>query len=482
MDRSPFAQLSLSIAVSLLYTLLSHSNVMAAEIVDYKPNCIAQTIRPVSLSITSSKYQAPQKPEQSQAFKDALERLRQIADERGADTILLTDVRNSVINSSKTSALSAHSDRKEIKTSQLRTHLQAQLFTQCADDKTFSAEAAPFSHDGYKLQRIEFEYTFEVPEIKSAANLAASIDLPPAVVSLETGVYGAQLGMSKAQVLALLGPASIEIPAQNHLTLWGYGRHIWLVFQSSTLISISSESDLLTAYGRNLIEFREGFDDTLWSVQNLLPQKASRLDADKQLDRWITRRTDDTLTLTGKGNQLALTFETFHPDSASDPQSLLTGFTLSEAQSHSVKQPQTDRLNLAQKDWLMTHLAPQYHGKRPLLTQFQQQFPHMTKLAISGSGEWWIIGNLLQVQFDDEQLRKTKLSQGVFQAISDKQFSEEVSSLAIPTLKQGLLAQYTDATDNFDAVDIYRDKFAIFAKYDSYDDDALLYEVEIDYF
>lgn len=93
-----------------------------------------------------------------------------------------------------------------------------------------------------------------------------------------------------------------------------------------------------------------------------------------------------------------------------------------------------------------------------------------------------IIGNLLQLQFDDEQLRKTKLSQGVFQAISDKQFREEVNALAIPTIKQGLLAQYTDATDNFDAVDIYRDKFAIFAKYDSYDDDALLYEVEIDYF
>ena len=44
------------------------------------------------------------------------------------------------------------------------------------------------------------------------------------------------------------------------------------------------------------------------------------------------------------------------------------------------------------------------------------------------------------------------------------------------------MLQFSDAIDNFEFVDIERPEYTMQAKYDSYEDDAVLYELEFSYF
>lgn len=57
-----------------------------------------------------------------------------------------------------------------------------------------------------------------------------------------------------------------------------------------------------------------------------------------------------------------------------------------------------------------------------------------------------------------------------------------IERLGLPTDKQSLLHEYSDAIDNFDSVDIERDTFALLATYESDEDTAEIYELELNYF
>ena len=109
----------------------------------------------------------------------------------------------------------------------------------------------------------------------------------------------------------------------------------------------------------------------------------------------------------------------------------------------------------------------------------------MSRLNISATGIWWLIGDHLQVQYNDERLSKIKVSPAVFAATqNDTQapFLQAIIQLGLPTNKQSQLKQYADADDNIDMVDLERDDFYLVAKYESDEANSEIYELEIEYF
>ncbi|WP_281212381.1 hypothetical protein [Shewanella insulae] len=451
-----------------------------ARILDKHPNCIETTLAPISLTLTSKKYPAETRPLESEAFKAALTQLTQQATDKGAEVIVLTQVSNHILSKSKAKRLSQRSSQETVKVTQLKTHLEAELYRLCEHDKSLSQQATSYDSNGYEIHQSQFEYTFEPPTPKSAAKLAAAKTLPPAIVSLDEGVYGATLGMKPEELYQLLGPASIELPLTSENFAWGYGRHLWFVFTKEHLAAISTDFGPLNSTGKNLIDYRDGFDDAPWLINGKIAYRTPITQVLHTLGLKQTKKGSNHLQLSDGDRQLVLNFDTFSQSGEAKPESLFTGFSLYQdrkALSVQGKQPSTDTLSP-----LLKQLTPSYSGERPGLKQIQKTYPTMAKLAISGDGEWWLLGNHLQLKFDDDTLHKVRVASGIYQQASDAALTELWDKMAIPSQKDKLLAQFQQANDEFDSVDIYEESYSLVAKYDSYDDDAALYELEITYF
>ncbi|RTR34160.1 hypothetical protein [Shewanella atlantica] len=475
--------LSLYLTLPLSFPILA-TTAPLATISDYKPNCITQTFASIRLDASSTNYDALQKPEQSEAFSDALTHLRQLATEQGADTLLLTNVTNHILNFTKENTRPGPSDGRVIKETSLQTHLEAQAFIVCKADKTLSNIRAPFSSDGYKVRTIEYKFTLQIPKTESAATLAQAITLPSDTVSIEEGVYGIKPGMSASQTSERLGPPSIEIQLKNKEVARGYGRSLWFIFSGDRLTQITSDLKLLSGYGRNMIAFRDGFDDTPWKISGVVEHKSPFEEVKQALETQITAEKNDVLLIEKDKQRLSLQFETFHPNSASNPELLFTNFNLAFMET-----PKTTNQALApaeltqpQKQWLYNHLNIE-RKNRPTLDEVIAAIPSINKLNISNHDEqWWLAGNFIQLHFSEQRLQKIKVSESIFARQSEESLLNTVEKLGLPKDKQSLLHEYGDAIDNFDSVDIERDTFTLLATFDSDEETAETFELEIDYY
>ncbi len=452
---------------------------ISAKIYDKKPSCIEQTLTPISLTLTSHKYPADTKPLESEAFKAALAQLVQQATEQGAEAILLTQVGNHIVSKMKQKKLSQRSQQEMVKMTQLKTHLEAELYRLCDHDKSLSQQAAAYDSKGYEIRQSHFEYTFEPPTPKSAAKLAAAKTVPPALVSLDKGVYGATLGMSPEAIYELLGPASIELPLSAQDFAWGYGRQLWFVFTKKRLSAISTDFSPLNNTGQNLIDYRDGFDGAPWLINGEFAYRTPMSQVSQALGINQAKRRDQ-LKLSDGNRHLTLNFDTFHQNKDAAPEAQLTGFSLYQDKGKlTLRGKQPDKESLSP---LLQRLTPSLPQDRPSLQQLQKTYPTMARLAISSDGEWWLLGNHLQLKFNGDTLHKVKLASGIYQQMDDADLTELCESMAIPSRKNKLLEQFDQANDEFDSVEVSENNFSLVAKYDSYDDDATLYELEIVYF
>lgn len=457
-----------------------------ATILDYQPSCISERLSPLAIDVIAQDYVDPGTTEESQAFKQALQELQAQASQLGANAIALTSVKNHLMRATKqlTVSYTRSVSKHEKTTTRLTTHLEADLFKLCSHDTSLTSKRTKFNSQGYPIQSFSYAYTMALPIDQSPASLAKSIKVPAAEISLASGAYGITLGMQAEQVSAHLGPPSIEIGLESNKSAWGYGRSHWFIFSDTQLIEINSHASFITAYGRNLIDPRDGFDDVRWKVNGTVAQKTNMDTASKLLPKAKKLTRNNTLKLSNVDSQLQLTFEKFHPNSLEDPISLLTEYRLQTQGNLDKNQHYSAHLPTISELGRLTYLLNiKRENDKPSLNQLQNIYPTMSRLNISGSGVWWLIGNHIQVQFQDDKLTKLRVSPPVFvQEDTLASYLSSIESLGLPTDKKSLLEQYEDASDNFDMVDLYRDDFALMAKYESDEEDAQMYELEIEYF
>ncbi|QQX82056.1 hypothetical protein JK628_09715 [Shewanella sp. KX20019] len=461
------------------------TNVHAAEpeetlIVDYKPNCIVEILAPITFNKTALKYQYLGPIEESPAFALALQQLRQDATALGADVMLFTKIRNNKISvTNRTRRKTGAKIRTE---TSLKMHFEAQPYTLCKDDRSFSNERAPYRADGYVLQTMQHQYTLTSKIItpKKPIEIAQAITLPPANISLATGVYDINLGASTAQTAKKLGPPSIILTLEKNEKIWGYGRHLWFTYSADKLKSVSSELALLTGAGRNSIGFRDGFDDTNWQIEGKVAQKSPIEQVRKSLSQHDIKETVEQITMTQKQQRLILQFDKFHPTTRDNPVTLLTNFTYSSDISEPKKQIMPP-LTAAQEQWLYKHLQPD-NVELLTLPNLLKQIPQANKINIANDKkQWWLVGNNVQLQFHDMELNQAHISESLFTDSNSDAFFQSVKSLQLPLDKQGMLAFYKDANDNYDEVDITREHFNLIAKFESEEDDAIVYDLVFTY-
>ncbi|ABZ77055.1 conserved hypothetical protein [Shewanella halifaxensis HAW-EB4] len=470
-----------SLLSSLLITLPSYSETSSdAVIFNYKPNCIEKELGSISLKTEDVDSLTQEDVTQDRSLSIALEQLRHIATKKGADALIITHVNYHITKYTEKFREASNVDAKH---NRLNTQVQAQAYKMCTSDKSLSKEAAPYNAEGYIVHSFSYEYTINLDDSNSLSpfKLSRQIILPPANISIAKGVYGIKLGASIKETLEKLGPASIELMLEDKQIIMGYGRNLWFIFSKGKLSMVTSKLHMLNGAGLNAIGFREGFDDTRWKIEDVSLQNDDMKHVQLTLSSSMTQKSDNQLIIEENQQHLLLDFDKFHPEKASSSKQLLTHFTLTPI-NKSLDMSERPNLTSSQQEWLFERLAPQ-NGQTLTLDELKNHIPFANKLNIANDDNvWWLVSNNILLRFNDQQLEKVKLSDSLFYNTSDNTFISTINALKLPLEKQGMLAHFNDAIDNFEQVDIEREHFSILAKYESYDDNAALYELDIFYY
>ncbi|WP_299010101.1 hypothetical protein [uncultured Shewanella sp.] len=365
----------------------------------------------------------------------------------------------------------------------LMTELNAQLFTLCENDKSLSDERTIYNQDGYEIQIKEFKYTLDLSTVKpkTPIELANTIILPPAHISFSTGVYGINLGTSTANTAEKLGPPSVIITLNNQEEMWGYGRNLWFTYSADKLTSISSEWSNLNSSGKNSIGFRSGFDDIHWLVDGVVPQNSQIEQVRNSLSQYDIKESQTEIIITEKNRSLKLKFEVFHPEAKNKPELLLTHFTLTASQ-HQTKKNTRPPLTPKQVHWFYEHLQPK-NVEKLTLKSLLNQIPQTSKINIANDNmQWWLVGDNVFLQFDDNTLSQAHIKASIFKDSKNSPFLQSIKSLQLPLTKQGMLASYKNAIDNYDEIEVSQEHFNIIAKFESEMDNAAMYDLIFTYY
>ena len=459
--------------ISLLWLTPVYATAATAPlppILNFHPLCEPTVIKEQSQIRYLNNYQEGDQERAASTKADVLLSLQQKAAASGADALIINKVHTS-----------AEYQSNDLSLPRLKIEGTASFIKFCSNNHQLSTRPTRWSADGSIQTAGATSYRFSLTSSAQAAPAQAAL-LPTLSqeVSLSNGVFGVQLGMDRMQVEQLFGQADAEIQLHSGLTALGYGRQLWLIF-NDTLQQIQTDRRFLSGYGQNLLELHDHFDSNQWLLDGTVQHKTTLADVRLQLPK-VTDAGSDQLQLNNQQHQLLLTFEKFNPVHQQPAVSMLTGFMLKNA-----------------KQKLMPLQLPTVKPElyRGVLQQLQpqqiQQSPRWSALSIPAElpqhlfhtekEQWRILGDYLQLQFEDDQVKKLRIADSIFYRPEQPSiFLELYQSLGLPVRKQHLLGMFSDGELYHQQFNLYRDSFHLQVSFDSDADDAKPVEVILSYF
>lgn len=254
---------------ALATILLSYSKlVISAEILDYYPSCQYQILDTISMKQSLLKRRTASELDSIDlSVRSLLERIIEIAGERGASGVILT---------AKSVKMGAEVDNITLtKASSAKlgyVSFDAELISACEGEYTFSPNSTPVNKSG--IQQTGF--TIKLPQsalriVLPPLNLNNSFPKQPELdvkdISLAHGVFGIKVGMTPDRVGEVLGRPTSEFQISSDSKVQSYGRNLWVVFENNAVTQITNENRWLSGDLVNLLEFDNRFPDR-WRVEN----------------------------------------------------------------------------------------------------------------------------------------------------------------------------------------------------------------------
>jgi len=307
--------------------------------------------------------------------------LRQQAAAEGADALILTKIWSSV-----------ELEDRNHKRVRLKIEGTASFIKFCEANTELSKRPTRFSEFG-TFQNFR-STIFRINTNTTPKKAAEPAVLPTLTqeVSLNTGVFGVQPGMTKIQAEQLFGQADGTIQLQNGLTAHVYGRQLWLIF-SDVLLQIQTERQFLSGYGQNLLELHDHFDSNSWLLASKVSYRSKIADVRRQLPTAADAGAQQ-LQLNNQQYQLLLKFEKYSLEHQKPAESLVTGFMLKNAASKVLP------LQVPQVDSKLYHQV-----LKQLQPENVQQSPRWTTLTIPADlpqyqlktehGQWRLLGDYI---------------------------------------------------------------------------------------
>lgn len=395
--------------------------------------------------------------------------LRQQAAAEGADALILTKILSAV-----------ELEDRNHKRIRLRIEGTASFIKFCEGHTELSKRPTRFSEFGtfQNSKATVFRITTDTTPKKAAE--PAVLPTLSQEVSLNTGVFGVLPGMTKTQVEQRFGKADAEVQLPGGVTALGYGRYFWLVF-NDVLQQIQTERQFLSGYGQNLLELHDHFDRNNWLLTSKVGYKSNIADVRQQVPD-VTNTGAHQLQLNNQQLQLLLNFEKYSLVHQQPAESLLSGFLLKNAASKVLP------LQVPPVDPKLYHQV-----LKQLQPENVQQSPGWTTLTIPADlpqhqlkterGQWRILGDYIQFQIDDDQVKKLRIADSIFYRPGQASvFRELYQALGLPIEKQKLLSMFSDGEIYHRQFNLYRDSFHLQISFDSDAEDAKPEELILSYF
>lgn len=231
-----------------------------AKIIEFHPNCAPEVIEDIELINPLVSKNGSVSVDTKEAMRRAmLVELREVATEKGADSIILNSVKVLLPEAKKTAKLAV---------SRFRMKMAAQLLRLCPDDQSLSQRLTPFDHTGNRqfglgnLSREEREIVIRQPGTEQP-DIAA---LNSANISLKDGVYDMTLGAKTAQLQESFGYPTAEFQLSDNTQLRAYGRNHWFYLQNDELVKVTTENEYFNRNLINLLPFDDRFDEAHWQL------------------------------------------------------------------------------------------------------------------------------------------------------------------------------------------------------------------------
>ncbi|WP_394129430.1 hypothetical protein [Shewanella maritima] len=452
--------LSTCLLLSTLFSAYSYSQTV--PFLDFYPNCIDKTLDSAheqyltKLTTEQIKHQTEDELVNIELSK-ALIAIQKNASQLGATAIIINN------------KFSVFRKSNNHKASSITTNIHADYITLCEHDKTLTTNRTPVGSDGH---RVLSSHTFSVSTTfgetnQNRAKKARQHKLASKNISL-LSAYDVELGQNQS-ALSVLGPESIRLSLSNGNQLLGYGRSLWVMLKNDEIIQLSSQQNTLNVHGLNFIDFNSNYDDKDW----LFNQKYSKGDPIHDITSNEGYESHNG-RITVKGHHSTLLTKSRMDTNTGKSAYYLEGFNLTGS---TLSQP-TSIASFPEASFDLTGI---FHTPEKAYSQ-----PHINNhLYLHDDKPWLIASPFLLINADAEQVNALIVTESMFSQENTGQFSNLASYLKLhqlPTTKAEFFAQYPTALDDFDQATYDKQQVQITAKFSSYDDDAEVIELRLEYF
>lgn len=359
-------------------------------------------------------------------------------------------------------------------------YVHLELFRFCEGNDALSDKSAnPDQRRATRLNFGAFKIQTEIQTSLTPREPDYQIVPPPTMnVSLQEGVMGVKLKMTRAQVLAIWGSPSADLVLQDGSRLLGYGRRLWVLFDP-LVKAVFTDGEILSGVGRNLLEFHAEFDDKPWLVEGKVAYKSDIVQADLKLGSWH-RPTPLQWQKQQPGQQLRLIFEQFNPESVHHTQTVLTGFQLSQVAIKPLDvQMQQQPLNEVLEFVESVSVRSLHQQPKAELFPAQLRVNHLVQRRHLG---WWMPTEQLHVLLNKDEISRLKITNSVLRKPGQSnQFPALLKALQIPASKAGLRLAFPDMLDFGDRFQLYRDDYDLLIEFSSDEEQAAIEQLEIIY-
>ncbi|WP_144209393.1 hypothetical protein [Shewanella donghaensis] len=470
-------RLKVALSMALVLPLTASASEDLPQILSYIPNCPPTIIKKVDNNDVIEANQIFSEKEietlsaqviQNKALSRGLLRLTENAKTLNADAVIINNLHTS------------HIDRyvrvydevvrpfvREVNQVHIRTSVD--YIKLCDNDKTLSSNRTPYNNKGAQIVQSDVVISVDMQTNENILIEADNYEIPSPIIT-PSSAYGISIQDSESS-LDSLGPASAQLLLSDGSKAFAYGRNLWFFVKKGKIDKITHNVNMLNSHGKNMIVYSENFDSNSWVIQEDIRYRenltrVSLIFPEKE-------KHGDYYKVNNESN-LYLKFETYNSSYQEEPEDLLNGFVVTSDNNlkpnTNIAFSQLDKFDL--KSMFNPNKSSQYSVVNDQI---------FNKILLNDDGEWAIASNNLLFNIEGNNITKIRLTESLLEEQSEQQFLAILNKYNIPTNKADFIKRYPNIEDNFETLVLNSSDYSMEANFASYDDDAQLIELTIDY-
>ena len=449
-------------------TQATYLDVEYPHILNFYPSCQYEVIKNYSV-----KEKIDDLLEKEEITNDLLLKIRKKAGDLGADAVILKakDIKRTVTST-------------KIKRAVFTLKYDAELIKLCSEDSHKVQKLTPYNHLGDKVISSATS-SIKTTTYSYTVNFSSDIHRPVLTnkeVSLDSGVYGVELGENYKSVITALGTPNTILNVFIDELVIGYGRRHWLYFQNDKLVKLQTTPPLLSISMLNQVPFLDFFDDFQWKINNKAANQSSWADVKAALKTTKNLNEEHQLVLENRKAKLTLLFSKYIEQSEQDENYVLSGFSL-EKSSYKLRDNRVAVDKEKQFNLLENIIDSLNKNKNLNLKTVKSQLGDpLGIISISKYEQLFVYNDHLFLQIKNDDIESINLVEEIFKP---GVFENTPTPWSIGSFKQGASIEQlrqnfpSDSFELDNTVEIDTDKYQLTLMFDEVEDDILLYEVNL---